>query len=201
MQGTPREPGGELHASDREGQEEGAASWGNLLVAELEPREPVPHPTHTADWQPFRELCWWRVFIFSDAPDSFCGMLAGGKAATFTGLVKTPQVGGLSSSLGRVVSCHLEMSLYKPRCLSSWQGQPEQRQSLGKGWDAEGGWGSQERGGCEMTVWGSKESLCPAPLRASLKTQLWSLSLLPGLERSPQSGRTCLLLCPGNSRS
>lgn len=58
-------------------------------------------------------------------------MIAGEKAATFTGLVKTLQVGGLSSSLGRVVSCHLDMSLYKPRCLSSWRGQPELGQSLG----------------------------------------------------------------------
>lgn len=54
-----------------------------------------------------------------------------------------------------------------------------------------------------MTVWGSKESLCPAPPGVSLKPQLWSLSLQPGLEKSPQSGGTCLLLClfPGRAHS
>lgn len=84
-----------------------------------------PPTTHTADWQPSCELCSLQVFIFSDAPDSFCGMIAGWKTAVFKGLVKTLQVGGLSSSLGRVVSRYLEMFLYKPRCLSSWGGQPE----------------------------------------------------------------------------
>lgn len=121
-------PGGQLDTTEGEG---AAASRGNWLVEELEPWEPAP-TTHTADWQPSCELCSLQVFIFSDAPDSFCGMIAGWKTATFKGLVKTLQVGGLSSSLGRVVSRYLEMFLYKPRCLSSWGGQPELGQRPGR---------------------------------------------------------------------